>query len=208
MWRRIKAWFEEKPLLFEQDVMKKYLVVGLGNIGTEYENTRHNIGFNILDFMASKESFSFSTEKLGDIATFKYKGRSILFLKPSTYMNVSGKAVKYWMDKEKVPLENVLIITDDINIPFGTLRLKGKGSDGGHNGLKNIQTLLGTTSYPRFRFGVGADFGKGRQIDYVLGQWNSEEQSLLPERLEQSKNLVLSFVFTGAKNTMNQFNGT
>ncbi|MEL7271632.1 MAG: aminoacyl-tRNA hydrolase [Bacteroidota bacterium] len=208
MWRRIKEWFEEKPLLFEQDTMKKYLVVGLGNIGTEYENTRHNIGFNILDFMASKESFSFSTEKLGDIATFKYKGRSILFLKPSTYMNLSGKAVKYWMDKEKVPLENVLIITDDINIPFGTLRLKGKGSDGGHNGLKNIQSILGTTSYPRFRFGVGADFGKGRQIDYVLGQWNSEEQSQLPERLEQSKNLVLSFVFAGAKNTMNQFNGT
>ena len=208
MWRRIKAWFEEKPLLFEQDTMKKYLVVGLGYIGTEYENTRHNIGFNILDFMASKESFSFSTEKLGDIATFKYKGRSILFLKPSTYMNVSGKAVKYWMDKEKVPLENVLIITDDINIPFGTLRLKGKGSDGGHNGLKNIQSLLGTNAYPRFRFGVGADFGKGRQIDYVLGQWNSEEQSQFPERLEQSKSLVLSFVFAGAKNTMNQFNGT
>ena len=208
MWRRIKAWFEEKPLLFEQDTMKKYLVVGLGNIGTEYENTRHNIGFNILDFIASKESFSFSTEKLGDVASFKYKGRSILFLKPSTYMNLSGKAVKYWMDKEKVPLENVLIITDDINIPFGTLRLKGKGSDGGHNGLKNIQSLLGTNAYPRFRFGVGADFGKGRQIDYVLGQWNSEEQSQFPERLEQSKSLVLSFVFAGAKNTMNQFNGT
>ncbi|MEL6973814.1 MAG: aminoacyl-tRNA hydrolase [Bacteroidota bacterium] len=208
MWKRIKAWFGQKPLLFEKDTMKKYLVVGLGNIGTEYENTRHNIGFNILDFMASKESFSFSTDKLGDVAPFKYKGRSILFLKPSTYMNLSGKAVKYWMDKEKVPLENVLVITDDINLPFGTLRLKGKGSDGGHNGLKNIQSILGTTTYPRFRFGVGADFGKGRQIDYVLGQWNSEEQSQMPERLEQSKNLVLSFVFAGAKNTMNQFNGT
>lgn len=208
MWKRIKAWFEEKPLLVEQDTMKKYLVVGLGNIGTEYENTRHNIGFNILDFIASKESFSFSTEKLGDVATFKYKGRSILFLKPSTYMNLSGKAVKYWMDKEKVPLENVLVITDDINLPFGTLRLKGKGSDGGHNGLKNIQSVLATTTYPRFRFGVGADFGKGKQIDYVLGEWNSEEQSLMPERLEQSKNSVFSFVFAGLKNTMNQFNGT
>lgn len=123
-------------------------------------------------------------------------------------MNLSGKAVKYWMDKENIPLENVLIITDDINLAFGTLRLKGKGSDGGHNGLKNIQSVLGTTTYPRFRFGVGADFGKGKQVDYVLGKWNSEEESSMPERLGQAKNLVLSFVFAGPKNTMNQFNGT
>src|SRR5690606_21271157 len=137
--------------------------------------------------------------KLGALATFKYKGRSILFLKPSTYMNLSGKAVKYWLDKEKIPLENLLVVTDDINLPFGALRLKTKGSDGGHNGLKDIQNALGTTQYNRFRFGVGSDFGQGQQIDYVLGEWNRDELRDLPERLEMGGELILSFVFAGVK---------
>ncbi|WP_417950133.1 aminoacyl-tRNA hydrolase [Flagellimonas meishanensis] len=188
--------------------MKKYLIVGLGNIGPEYEETRHNVGFKILDFLAQQEDLKFESAKLGSVGTFKHKGRSILCLKPSTYMNLSGKAVKHWMEKEKIPLENVLIVTDDINLDFGTLRLKTKGSDGGHNGLKNIQDLLQTTQYNRFRFGIGSEFSKGRQVDYVLGKWNEQETSALPERLKKSADLIQSFVFSGVKNTMNQFNGT
>jgi PTH1 family peptidyl-tRNA hydrolase len=188
--------------------MKKYLVIGLGNIGEQYANTRHNIGFSIVDQLAFEEEFSFEDARLGAIATFKYKGRSVLCLKPSTYMNLSGKAVKYWMDQEKIPLENILVITDDINLPFGTLRLKGKGSDGGHNGLKDIQNTLQTTKYHRFRFGVGSEFSKGGQVDHVLGTWTTEEESTLNERLKKSTQLIRSFVFAGAKNTMNQFNGT
>lgn len=197
-----------KSPLEEKNDMKKFLIVGLGNIGVEYAETRHNIGFKILNAFAKKEEFSFTSARLGYIATFKVKGRSILFLKPSTYMNLSGKALKYWMDKEKVPLENILVITDDINLPFGTLRLKTKGSDGGHNGLKDIQNVLQTNQYNRFRFGVGADFGKGRQVDYVLGEWNETEIEQLNERLEKSIELIRSFVLSGVKNTMNMFNGT
>jgi PTH1 family peptidyl-tRNA hydrolase len=196
-----------KPLLQETEPMKKFLIVGLGNIGAEYEDTRHNIGFKVLDFLAEQESFAFESAKLGAVGTFKHKGRSLICLKPSTYMNLSGKAVKYWLDKESIPLENLLVITDDINLPFGTLRLKGKGSDGGHNGLKDIQNVLQTTTYNRFRFGVGSDFGKGQQVDYVLGKWDNDQQKSMPERLEKSADLVRSFVFAGAKNTMNQFNG-
>lgn len=188
--------------------MKKFLIVGLGNIGSEYSETRHNIGFKILDALATKEDFSFETAKLGDVAIFKVKGKTTLLLKPSTYMNRSGKAIKYWMEKEKIPLENVLVITDDINLPFGTIRVKAKGSAGGHNGLKDTQALLQTTSYNRFRFGVGADFGKGRQADYVLGEWSSEEKEKLQERLNKATELIRSFVLAGVNNTMNQFNGT
>ncbi|TLF45414.1 aminoacyl-tRNA hydrolase [Maribacter aurantiacus] len=195
------------PFLEEVDPMKKYLIVGLGNIGADYAETRHNIGFKILDALANQKGLAFETEKLGDIAIYKLKGRSILCLKPSTYMNLCGKAVRYWLDKEKIPLENLLVITDDINLPFGTLRLKTKGSDGGHNGLKDIQQVLQTTNYNRFRFGVGADFGKGRQVEYVLGQWNDEENSKMPERLEKSIALMESFVLSGVSRTMNQFNG-
>lgn len=197
-----------KTVLEESESMKKYLIVGLGNIGEKYTETRHNIGFKVLDALAEKESFSFETVKLGDVGLFKIKGRSILCLKPSTYMNLSGKALKYWMEKEKIPLENVLIITDDINIPFGTIRVKTKGSDGGHNGMKDIQNMLQTTHYNRFRFGIGADFGKGRQIDYVLGEWNEDEKKGLKERFENATELVKSFVLAGIKNTMNVFNGT
>ena len=188
--------------------MKKLLVVGLGNIGQEYAETRHNIGFKILDFLAEREGFAFESAKLGTLASFKHKGKSILCLKPSTYMNLSGKAVKYWMEKEKIPLENLLIITDDINLPFGTIRLKTQGSDGGHNGLKDIQNTLQTTQYNRFRFGVGSEFSKGRQIEYVLGAWNEDESRALPERLQKSTDLIRSFAFSGVKNTMNLFNGS
>jgi PTH1 family peptidyl-tRNA hydrolase len=188
--------------------MKKYLIVGLGNIGDEYKETRHNIGFKILDALATKEEFSFETAKLGDIGMFKVKGRSVLCLKPSTYMNRSGKALKYWMDKEKIPLENILVITDDINLEFGTIRIKTKGSDGGHNGLKDIQLFLQSNTYNRFRFGVGADFGKGRQVEYVLGEWNDDENSVLIERLKKSSEVVNSFVLAGIARTMNQFNNS
>jgi len=201
-------WNSRKTILTEQDEMKKFLIVGLGNIGEKYHDTRHNIGFKVLDKLSEKQDFTFEDAKLGTIASFKHKGKSILCLKPSTYMNLSGKAVRYWIEKENIPLENVLIITDDINLSFGTIRLKTKGSDGGHNGLKDIQNTLQTTTYNRFRFGVGADFGKGRQVDYVLGEWNDEENDTMPERLEKSIQLILSFVFAGVKNTMNQYNGT
>lgn len=197
----------QKTILKESDSMKKFLVVGLGNIGNEYTETRHNIGFKVLDFLATQKDLTFETAKLGDISTYKLKGRSILCLKPSTYMNLSGKAVRYWLEKEKIPLENLLVITDDINLPFGTIRIKTKGSDGGHNGLKNIQNVLQTTKYNRFRFGVGANFGKGKQIEYVLGQWNDEESSKMDERLKKSIEAIDSFVLAGIARTMNQFNG-
>jgi len=189
------------------DIMKKYLIVGLGNIGEKYQNTRHNVGFKILDFLAKKESLIFETEKLGDVTTYKFKGRQFILLKPSTYMNLSGKSVLYWMNKENIPMENLLIITDDINLPFGSIRLKTKGSDGGHNGLKDIQDKLQTINYNRFRFGISNEFGKGRQVDYVLGEWNEEETKLLPERLEKSVELIKSFGTAGISITMNEFNG-
>lgn len=208
MFKLINAIFgKPKQILQEKDRMKKFLVVGLGNIGPDYEETRHNIGFKVLDCLSEEEQFTFESAKLGAVGTFKYKGKSVLCLKPSTYMNLSGKAVKYWMEKENIALDNVLIITDDINLPFGTIRVKTKGSDGGHNGLKDVQNTLQTSQYNRFRFGVGADFGKGKQVDYVLGTWNDEEQKALPERLKKSTELIRSFVFAGIKNTMNEFNG-
>ncbi|WP_422614490.1 aminoacyl-tRNA hydrolase [Ascidiimonas aurantiaca] len=190
------------------DNMKKFLIAGLGNIGSDYENTRHNIGFKILDHFASQEDFIFENQKLGALASYSIKGRKLIFLKPATYMNLSGKAVKYWLDKEKIPLENLLVITDDINLPFGTLRVKTKGSDGGHNGLKDLQEKLATTQYNRFRFGIGAEFSKGRQVDYVLGNWSDEETSKLPERMDRSCELIKSFVLSGISRTMNHFNNT
>jgi len=187
--------------------MKKFLVVGLGNIGPKYHNTRHNIGFKVLDHLAEKESLSFETVKLGDKTEYKFKGRSFILLKPSTYMNLSGKAVNYWLTKEKIPLENLLIITDDLNLAFGTIRLKAKGSDGGHNGLKDIQLQLNTSKYNRFRFGISDEFSKGNQINYVLGEWSEEEEKQLPERLDKSVELIKSFGTAGLANTMNTFNG-
>ncbi len=180
--------------------MKKYLIVGLGNIGGKYLNTRHNIGFNILDHFTEKQDLVFETKKLGDLTTYKFKGRTFVFLKPSTYMNLSGKAVLYWLNKEKIPLENLLIITDDLNLPFGSIRVKTKGSDGGHNGLKDIQDKLNTIHYNRFRFGIG-------QVDYVLSKWSEEEKEKLPERLDLGIELIRSFGTAGITNTMNSFNG-
>lgn len=191
----------------KEELMKKFLIVGLGNIGEKYTNTRHNIGFKIVDEVAAEYKTSFETDKLGDVASFRFKGRTFILLKPSTYMNLSGKAVKYWMQKENIEIDNILIVTDDLNIDFGTIRIKGKGSDGGHNGLKDIQEKLGTNKYPRFRFGVGANYSKGRQVDYVLGEWNKEETSLLIERLPTSAKIITSFGTAGLANTMNTFNG-
>ncbi|MCL4156063.1 UNVERIFIED_CONTAM: hypothetical protein GTU68_039972 [Idotea baltica] len=187
--------------------MKKYLIVGLGNIGEKYYHTRHNIGFKILDGFAAKENLQFETQKLGDITTYKLKGRTFIFLKPNTYMNLSGKAILYWLTKEKIPLENLLIITDDLNLPFGSIRVKTKGSDGGHNGLKDTQDKLNTSKYNRFRFGISDAFGKGRQIDYVLGEWTDEENDKLPERIDKSIEIIKSFALAGINNTMNTFNG-
>ncbi|UPQ80781.1 aminoacyl-tRNA hydrolase [Flavobacterium azooxidireducens] len=202
----ITSLFQTQKPATEPD-MKKFLIVGLGNIGAEYANTRHNIGFKILDHFAKKESISFQTAKLGDVAEFKIKGRTLIFLKPNTYMNLSGKAVKYWMEKENIEKENVLVITDDLNLSFGTIRIKTKGSDGGHNGLKSIQSLLNTTEYPRFRFGISDQFKKGQQVNYVLGEWDEEEKSKLTERLELSAQIIQSFALAGLSNTMNEFNG-
>jgi len=196
------------PYLEETDRMKKFLVVGLGNIGPEYAGTRHNIGFQVLEHLANEKNVDFTTDKLGSLASFKIKGRSILLLKPSTYMNRSGKAIKYWMEKEKIPLENMLVITDDLNLPFGTIRLKTKGSDGGHNGLADTQTVLQTVNYNRLRFGLGSNFSKGRQVDYVLGTWNEDEKKAMPERLQKCADTILSFALQGVQITMNQFNNT
>jgi len=187
--------------------MKKFLIVGLGNISSEYANTRHNIGFKILDYIANSEGISFQTQKLGDVAELKIKGRTLLLLKPNTYMNLSGKAVKYWLEKEKIEKENLLVITDDLNLVFGTIRIKTKGSDGGHNGLKNIQLLLNSTEYPRFRFGISDAFKKGKQVNYVLGEWDETEKEQLKERLALSAEIIKSFALAGLNTTMNTFNG-
>ena len=189
------------------DPMKKLLIVGLGNIGPEYANTRHNIGFKVLDRLASVQGLSFATARLGDLTQYKFKGRTYFLLKPNTYMNLSGKAVKYWLDKENIPLENMLVITDDLNLPFGTIRIRPKGSDGGHNGLKSIQQVLGTDQYPRFRFGISDEFHKGGQVNYVLGEWSDEETAKLPERLDMGIEVIKSFGTAGLGNTMSAFNG-
>lgn len=203
--QKLRAVFQAKSNI-EPD-MKKFLIVGLGNIGDKYDNTRHNIGFTILDALAEKEKIVFETKKLGDLARFKYKGRTFILLKPNTYMNLSGKAVNYWLKLENIPLENVLVVTDDLNLPFGTIRLKAKGSAGGHNGLTNINEVLQTQNYARLRFGIGSEYSKGRQIDHVLGVWNNEEQEQLSERVEKSGKAINSFALAGLANTMNTFNG-
>ncbi|MFD1314809.1 aminoacyl-tRNA hydrolase [Namhaeicola litoreus] len=186
--------------------MKKFLIIGLGNIGSEYQNTRHNIGFKALDDLASKNDLNFETKKLGDLTELKIKGRTFILLKPNTYMNLSGKAIKYWMEKENIPIENILVITDDLNLPFGSIRIKTKGSAGGHNGLQNIQDVLETTNYNRLRFGIGDEFHKGSQVNYVLGQWTEDENKLLPERIEKIQEAIRSFGLAGINTTMNEYN--
>ena len=201
--------FQKKSNKQESQLMsKKFLIVGLGNIGTEYVRTRHNIGFKVLNHLAKQNEIEFETRKLGALATYKLKGRTFLLLKPNTFMNLSGKAVKYWLDKENISLENLLVVTDDLNLPFGTLRLKTKGSNGGHNGLKDIQDKLNTINSNRLRFGISNEFSKGRQVDYVLGEWTNEESEKLDERLEQASKMLISFAMSGVNHTMNQFNGT
>jgi PTH1 family peptidyl-tRNA hydrolase len=203
----IKPEVHEQQNSIPESMSKKFLIVGLGNIGAEYVNTRHNIGFKILDHFAKKESLSFQTVKLGALAEYRFKGRTYLLLKPNTYMNLSGKAVHYWMDKENIPLENIFVITDDLNLAFGTIRIKPKGSDGGHNGLKNINLVLNTNQYTRFRFGISDEFKKGQQVDYVLGDWDETEKEKLAERLETAFEIIKSFGTAGLENTMTSFNG-
>ena len=184
----------------------KYLIVGLGNIGDEYRDTRHNIGFNVVDALAKDAGVSFQDKRYGFVANMSIKGRQMVLLKPSTYMNLSGNAVRYWMQQEKIPLENVLIVVDDLALPFGTLRLKPKGSDAGHNGLKHIAATLGTQEYARLRFGIGNDFPRGHQIDFVLGQFTDEDMKTMPERISIAVEIIKSFCLAGMAITMNQFN--
>jgi len=185
----------------------KYLIVGLGNIGTEYQDTRHNIGFTILDAFAKASNVFFTENRYGSTCEVKMKGRTLILLKPSTFMNLSGNALRYWMNKENVAIENVLVIVDDIALPFGTLRLKPKGSAAGHNGLKNIEEILGHSDYARLRFGLGDDFKRGQQIAYVLGKWTSEQQKALPARADIAGEMIKSFCLAGLELTMTQFNG-
>lgn len=186
--------------------MDKYLVVGLGNPGDEYAGTRHNTGFMVLDAFAKASNIIFEDKRYGFISGTSLKGRKIILLKPTTYMNLSGNAVRYWMNKENIPLEHLLVIVDDLSLPLGSLRLKGKGSNGGHNGLGNIQSVIGTQQYSRLRVGIGNDFPKGMQIDWVLGKYNDEEMKELAPSIEKAVEIIKSFVLSGLETTMNQYN--
>ncbi len=186
--------------------MNKFLIAGLGNIGVEYHNTRHNIGFDVLDAYAKASNIFFSPGRYADVATHNLKGRKITLIKPATYMNLSGKALRYWMEQADVPVENVLVVVDELALPLGALRIKLKGSDGGHNGLKNIQALLNSPDYPRLRFGIGNDFPKGQQVNFVLGKWAESEQALLQPAIQKAVEAIQSFVLAGPQLTMNQFN--
>ena len=184
----------------------KYLIVGLGNIGEDYKDTRHNIGFTVLDAMALASNIVFTDRRYGAVCEIKYKGRDLILLKPSTFVNLSGNAVNYWLKKENIPLENMLVIVDDIALPLGSIRMRSKGSDGGHNGLAHISNTLATNEYPRIRIGIGSDFRKGAQVDYVLGTWNNEEKKILDERIPIVTDMIKSFAFTGLERTMTAFN--
>ena len=186
----------------------KYLIVGLGNPGLEYARTRHNIGFEVLDYLAQANSLSFEDKRYGALTLLKHKGRSFYLLKPSTYMNLSGKALDYWMKQEKIELNQILVLTDDLNLQFGQVRLKGKGSSGGHNGLKHIEEVLGHQNYARLRIGIGSEFSKGQQVDYVLGEWSAAEKEKMPKILEHCAKAVLSFGLAGLELTMSQCNKT
>ena len=183
-----------------------YLITGLGNIGEEYHNTRHNIGFTVLDFFAEKQSLKFGKSRLGQSIQHTINGRKIILLKPDTYVNLSGEAVFFWINYYKIPIENLLIILDDLSIPFGTIRLKEKGGNAGHNGLKSIESALATQNYARLRFGIGADFPRGRQVDFVLGKFSENEKKQIPLLLDKTKDILMSFVMNGVQTTMNRFN--
>lgn len=183
-----------------------FLIAGLGNIGAEYENTRHNIGFKIADELVAANKASFSLERLAFLAEYRSRGKNIYVIKPTTYMNLSGKAVRYWMNELKIPQQNLLVVLDDLAIPFGAIRIRMKGSDGGHNGLKDIDATLGNNNYPRLRFGISAEFSKGRQVDYVLGTWNVEEMKTLNDRIKVACEGVNSFMFEGIERAMSKYN--
>lgn len=186
--------------------MSKFLIVGLGNIGDEYTDTRHNIGFSILDYLAKEHDLKFKSDRLADVAELKYKGKQLVLIKPTTYMNLSGKALNYWLQAEKIPVENCLVLVDELALPFGKIRIGPKGSDGGHNGLKNIQEILNTTNYPRMRFGISSEFNKGAQVNYVLGKWGEEERKTLNDRIKIAADAVKAFAFIGLARCMNEFN--
>ena len=186
--------------------MNRYLIVGLGNPGIEYQDTRHNIGFLIADALCLKLNGRFNEVRHGSMASCQYKGRSLIILKPSTFMNLSGTAVQFWMQKESIKTEHILVIVDELALPFGTLRLGPKGSDGGHNGLHHIQQVLNTTQYPRLRVGIGSDYAKGQQVSYVLGKWNAQENEQLPDLIQTSVDGILQFTFIGIERTMNTLN--
>ncbi len=185
----------------------KYLIAGLGNIGAEYELTRHNIGFLVLDQLADQQKTSFTSARLADKAEFRHRGRSIHLIKPTTYMNLSGKAVAYWLQALNIPRENLLVVVDEIALPFGTLRMRPKGSAGGHNGLRNIEEVLGDQAYARLRFGIGSEFGKGQQVDYVLSNFTQEQFDALPPVMKKANEMILSFCTIGIEKTMTQYNG-
>ncbi len=184
----------------------KYLIVGLGNIGSEYEKTRHNIGFMVVDAIAKAEGVSFTTARYGSVAQFKHKGRTLILLKPSTYMNLSGKAVQYWMTKENIPVENILVVVDDLDLGVGVLRMKSSGGGGSHNGLNHIIEILKTEAYPRLRFGIGKNFSIGRQVDYVLGEFTSDDMEIVKPKIEETLSIIKSLVTIGIERTMNLFN--
>lgn len=186
--------------------MEKFLIAALGNIGAEYQGTRHNVGFDVADALAAKHGVSFQSGRLADIAEVRFRGKLLILIKPTTYMNLSGKAVKYWMDKEKVPLENLLVILDDIAIPLSKLRLRASGSDGGHNGLKSIQECLATTGYPRLRFGIGGNYPKGRQVEFVLGKWSADEVPVVQKKIAAAAEVIESFAVRGLAIAMNEVN--
>lgn len=188
------------------DPSMKYLIVGIGNIGEKYYGTRHNIGFEVVDYLLSENDQTTTVDTQAMIGSIKYKGKQVYLIKPTTYVNLSGKALKYWMQKLSVPIENVLVVVDDLHLDLGTLRLRLKGSDAGHNGLKNIQDTLGNNNYPRLRFGIGSDFRQGQQVDFVLGKWKNKEIEELQEAIPRAAEMVLSFVAIGPKFTMDKYN--
>ncbi len=186
--------------------MSKFLIAGLGNIGEEYAYTRHNIGFEIASYLVADAGAKFNSGRYADVAEIKHKGKTLVVIKPSTYMNLSGKAINYWLQQEKIGIENLMVLVDELALPFGKIRIGPKGSDGGHNGLRNIQEILNTTQYPRLRFGISNEFNKGSQVNYVLGKWSEEESKLLPERVKFAADAVKAFTFTGLERCMNQYN--
>ncbi|PKQ65936.1 aminoacyl-tRNA hydrolase [Labilibaculum filiforme] len=201
-----KLFGQTKQLPQENNIEMKYLIVGLGNIGAEYANTRHNIGFRILDALAETAKIEFKEARYGAVAEYKFKGRTFILVKPNTYMNLSGKSVNYWLQKEKIPVENMMVLVDDLALPFETLRLRPKGSDAGHNGLKHINEILGHQNYNRLRFGIGSDFGRGQQVDYVLGEWTPEELEKLPELYKICINMIKGMSTIGIQRTMTAYN--